>query len=377
MKSMLPSILVALCIALPFLACSLPQDSLNSSQQVPQQKRINQDVNVSLRKIEMIMDVQFSPDGTLLAIATDVGILLYGTKTYDNPEILKGHTGKIWSIAFRPDGKVLASAGLDKIRLWDVNTRQQIKTFEIKVFPKSNIAFSPDGKMLASGGMSDGIENAWLWDAGTGKCLRTFSEHTVSERKLVMSDVAFSPDGKVLASTNGEQLPRLWDVNTGQLIRTLTEQIRILGHWMGSVAFSPDGNMLVSGSRDSVGLWDVNTGKQIRSLTLNAHLQQQITSLVGKGWVGKGWRATQGEDVAFSPDGNTIACAGFFGIHLWDTDSGQYHRMLYKEKDPKIVRDIAFSPDGNTIACSGYREATVWDVKTEKLIRVLISKPGY
>ena len=376
MKSMLPSILIALCIALPFLACSLPQDSLNSSQQVPQQKPIHQDVNVSLRKLERIMDVQFSPDGTLLAIATDVGILLYGTKTYDNPEILKGHTGKIWSIAFRPDGKVIASAGQDRtVRLWDVNTRQQIKTFEIKVHPISNIVFSPDGKMLASGGVSDGIDKAWLWDAGTGKCLRTFSEHTVSGRKFVVSDVAFSPDGKVLASTGGEQPPRLWDVNTGQQIRTLTEQIRLLGDLTDcSVAFSPDGNMLVSGSRsrDSVGLWDVNTGQQIRLLTLNAHLEQQITSLIGKRR-----RLTHGEDVAFSPDGNTIASTGISSIHLWDTDSGQYHRMLYKEKDPKIVRDIAFSPDGNTIACSGYREATVWDVKTEKLIRVLISKPGY
>ena len=151
---------------------------------------------------------KFSPDSTLLAVATEIGILLYNTKTYDNPEILKGHTGNIWSIAFRPDGKVLASSGRDKtVRLWDVNTRQQIKTFEIDLFSSANIVFSPDGKMLASGGMSgDGIDNAYLWDADTGRCLRTFSsERAISEHihKLSVMDVAFSPDGKVLASACG------------------------------------------------------------------------------------------------------------------------------------------------------------------------------
>ncbi len=383
MKSMLSSILIVLCIALPFLTCSLPQDSLNSSQRVAQQKRIHQDVNVSLEELELITDVQFSPDGTLLAIATDIGILLYDTETYDNPEILKVHTGGILSIAFRPDGKVLAGTSKDKtVRLWDMNTRQQIKTFEISVYPKVNIVFSPDGKMLASGGGSDGGDNAYLWDADTGKRLRTFPVHPVSEhiRKLTVMDVAFSPDGKMLAATGGEHTTLLWDVNTGQQIRALTEPIRIppeqlrigsgpIVRHAWSVAFSPDGNMLVSGGssrRGSIDLWDVNTGQQIRLLTIDAHLEQQLTSLGRHNTI-------RGEDVAFSPDGNTIACTGTDTIHLWDAASGQNHRMLYDEQmPPHIIKAIAFSPDGNTFACSGYHAAHVWDVETEKLIRVLI-----
>ena len=382
------SIWMTLLIAFPFMSCSLPQDSLKGSQQVSQQKRNHQDVNVSQRKFRRIMDVEFSPDGTLFAIATEIGILLYNTKTYDNPEILKGHTGNIWSIAFRPDGKVLASSCQDKtVRLWDVNTRQQIKTFEINLYPTSNIVFSPDGKMLASGGAGGRVDNAYLWDADTGRCLRVFSEHAISggSRSIIVHDVAFSPDGKVLASTGGSQTTtRLWDVNTGQQIKALTEpikippeEIRIPGGsvrdgW--SVAFSPDGNMLVSGGsarRGSIDLWDVNTGQQIRLLTINAQLEQQRTSLSGN----NRWTLIGGEDVAFSPDGNTIACTGTNNIHLWDADSGQYHRMIFNGQYPsRPINALAFSPDGKTIACSGYSEATVWDIKSEELIRVLIGE---
>ena len=267
----------------------------------------------------------------------------------------------------------------ETVRLWDVNSRQQIRTFGIGLHPTANIAFSPDGKMLAraSGGI-DGVDNTYLWDADTGELLRTLSGHTNT-----VKDVSFHPDGKILASMSSDLTVCLWDVNTGQQIRTLTGHTGTIG--LKSIAFSPDGNMLVigGGHRNAISLWDANTGQQIRTLTINAHLEQQINEHVeknplprGEGWSGEGWSAISGDDVAFSPDGNTIASVGPSSIHLWDTDSGQYHRILHNGQYPDIATDVAFSPDGSTIACVGWQEAHVWDVKTEKLIRVLISHPS-
>ncbi len=343
MKNRLPSILIALFIALPFTACNLTQDPLNN----PQQKHLPD-------SMKRVFDIKFSPDGTCLAVASNINVLLYNTQTYDKPDLLEGHTGRIWSIAFRSDGKVLASAGDGTVRLWDVSSRQQIRTFRIDLHPAANIALSPDGKMIASGGGQDAeADDAHLWDADTGKRLHTFPGHPNN----LVHDVAFSPDGKILASCD-ETIVRLWDVNTGQQIRILTKHPNMVL----SVSFSPDGKTLASGSvaDNFVRLWDVNTGQQINTLSIN-----------DEEWLFRAW------DVVFSPDGDTVASAGS-DVHLWqlsDADLNHHHRRLRNGRYPHYpISDVSFSPDGNTIACSGFREAHVWDVKTGELIRVLISE---
>ena len=100
-----------------------------------------------------INEIQYSPDGKMLAVATRIGLWLYDTTTYQEISLLTDHKSSVTNITFNPNGNTLASAGKDNsILLWDIHTGTQIRLFaHTGRFAQNILRFSNDGKVLASG----------------------------------------------------------------------------------------------------------------------------------------------------------------------------------------------------------------------------------
>ena len=172
--------------------------------------------------------------------------------------------------------------------------------------------------------------------------------------------VVFSPDGRTIIGGFGIGSVHFWDVSTGEIIRTLPRCSD------SNIALSPDGHTLVSSghesSKEEVGacVWNASTG-----LTLYA--------------LEESWEEAQGNqvnDIAFSPDGRTIANGvqdnqqdrdGF--VRLWDASTGKTIRKL---EHPSNVIEVAFSPDGETlVSWGGGGIIRFWDVSTGEIVRTI------
>ena len=352
MKNRLFSILIALWITLTFIPNSLAQTLRDD----PQQGDILDGDKVRAKRGQPngvgIYDIKYSPDGTRLAVAGDFGILLYDVQMRgknvqkdDKPVRLTGHRGRAVRIAYHPDGKILASGSpRGDFRLLDTGTRQLLRTFKgVKKLLISGVAFSPNGKMIASRHNERMEGSIRLWDADTGKLLRTLSGHTG-----IVYGMAFSPNGNIIASGGNDKTVRLWDVDTGKLLRTLSGHTeRVCG-----MAFSPNGNIIVSGGYDyTLRLWNVNTGQLLRTLEVPTRCISY--------------------SVAFSPDGRTIASMNVTGVCLWDMRTEQLLRKFRERNVGYGVSVVEFSPDGKTLAVCGSFEVDLWDVETGQLLRRL------
>jgi WD40 repeat protein len=203
----------------------------------------------------------------------------------------------------------------------------------------------------------------------------------------VVTALAYSPNGTTLAAGYSGGAIRLWDLASRRTIGATTwrgtplalaftgggQQLEVadagaVGTWSlanqariiarpfaspaqgNAVAFSPDGRTVATGSTDgNVRLWDAATQQEIGPpMSSDA---QPVTA------------------VAFSPDGTLVAAGSTDGnVQLWNTATQQEAGSALAA-GPAEVNTLAFSPDGKLLATGGQDgTARLWDVTTASQI---------
>ena len=322
-----------------------------------------------------INDIEFSPDDSRLAVATDIGIWVYDAHTGAEISFIKvqprgGRT--VSTIAFAPDGKMLAVGNWvfdGAVELWDINTEERITILKEKVGSVRELEFSADGTMLACVSWHRNVEYH-MWEVATGQEVI----HFIGEQDVLHNGLALSPDAHSVASAGGETV-FLWDVPTEGLQHIIEGNENLA--W--TLAFSPDSKTLVGG-QTTIRLWDVETGKELSKLDGHKRLVDALT---------------------FSPDGEMLASGDTGGkiiLSNFDPRSQKPNRQkptlprllrsFTGEKTPKHenrtlmghtlpVKALDFTADGKRLA-SGSQDGTakVWDVATGNSMLTLHGHTG-
>ena len=268
-----------------------------------------------------VRGVSFSSDGSVIAsVSEDKSVKLWkrnGTLI----RTLSGHSARVYAVDFSPDGSLIASASEDKtVKLWKGDGTLLITLFGHSAAVRG-VSFSPDGSLIASASEDKTVK---LWNK-EGTLVNTFSGHSAAVR-----GVFFSPDGSLIASTSEDETVKLWNLD-GTLVTTFK------GHKdeVNGVSISLDGSLIASASDDNtVKLWNPDGSL--------------LTNLSG--------HSDRVEGVSISPDGSLIASASRDKtVKLWRPESIWWTTL---SGHSAAVRGVDFSADGSVIV-SVSRDKTV------------------
>ncbi|MEX0642094.1 MAG: DUF1549 domain-containing protein, partial [Pirellulales bacterium] len=287
----------------------------------------------------------------------------------DHPPIYSGPP-VITSLDWSPDGSLLAVAGLHEVLLHKADGGGLVARLVGLSERIESVRFSPDGTKLAvTGGRPAQMGEVQIWN--------------VADRKLLLSlpvtndtiyGASWSPDGKRIAFGCTDKTVRAIDSETGeQVLYQLAH-----GDWVLDTVFSVDGSQLVSVGRDmTVKLIEVATERFIDNIT-------SITPGALKGGI---------QSVERHPLRDEVLIGGADGVpkiyrmnRISDRKIGDDANQLWELPPiPGRIFSVDITPDGKVLAAGSsldghghvqvYRMDPAPDVPQQ--IQVILTKPVF
>jgi WD40 repeat protein len=238
--------------------------------------------------------VQFSPDGSLLAILVDgaaqrLVVRVLNTKDWTVVRDIRDYKSvRVVGLAFTPDSKYLLTANDmvgrdgDSLTIYAVDTGTAVWALNLGSYEPIAIAISPDGKSVAIDGeltirpppeTKDMMERIRQTKHKRQLHIVDLSARSIThttECETCVGPMAWSSDSNRITVVGGAAL-EIYDANTGARVLHLSEP----EHGHQNIRLTPDGRFSIDSDAGGVPkvrelqIWDANRQKLLRSLRGN------------------------------------------------------------------------------------------------------------
>jgi WD40 repeat protein len=338
-------------------------------------------------------DATFSPDGTLVAIAS-IGrrnVVIRRVADGDIVAVLRGHSRGVVQSTFNADASRLITAGLDhSARVWDTATGELLTTLDGHTGEVLTVELSCDGRLAATGSAD---RTAAVWDAASGRRLSSLVGHIDK-----VTSVQFDPRGERLLTSGFDGTARIWSTAEQGLALSIgdDEALIVAG------VFTDDGRRLLTQTVDqTAALWDASDGRRVATVAAESHpfdvsnfeileAYRVTPSVHGApdrvalpaGDTVRVVDASTGRTIAtLAPgqgkvtsarlfaDGTQVVVAAGTRAEVWRVD-GAVREGVFEHVAPVLAAEP--SPDGRTVATASLDGAArLWDVQAGTLRRSL------
>lgn len=221
-----------------------------------------------------------------------------------------------------------------------------------------HVVWSPAGDVLASSGRRGVV----LWEAATGKRLRTIPPREEPGRKLLISPTApaFAPDGQTLLVGYDDGVVHLHDLRTGQVTTPLQTD-----YSLDMVGFTTGGTAVLAVGQEGLVAVERRTGKELLRLAVRRYSpSEERPRGRPREYFGLAKLAPDGSALVISvsqltPEGN----GGDSAWHLYALPNGRLLASYSGGCTP------AFSPTGRYLALRQGNRVTIATTATGKLVR--------
>jgi len=315
----------------------------------------------------VITALDFSPDGSLLAVSGYHEVLLHKGDGSELVGRLVGLSERIQSLKFSPDGKQLAVAGgsparMGEIQIWDVEKKQLILSVTSTFDTLYGASWSHDGSKVAFG---CGDNTVRAIDAKTGEQVLYQGAHN----DWVL-DTVFSIDSSHLVSVSRDRSMKLIEVATQRFVDNITSITPgALKGGLAAVDRHPmKDELIVAGADGQPKLFRMyRPADKARQIGDDFNKIRDFEAVTGRIY------ATE-----FNHDGSQIVVGssndGTGEVRVYKTEDGKL--MTKFEGQPGAVYATTFNHDGKTIAAGGFDgKVLLIDAANGKLVKEFMPVP--